>query len=158
MTLMRSTVAFWPVLTNRRDKFPVVRNALLLVLLFAVLLMPVSYRAGTDHAHAHPVFQIMIDAIRGEPHHHGEQPEASAPSPFSRPGVPLVASAAESPDDQIDLAYTSDTTFPLLVSASLLMLGALVNALLMGSVRREIWSTIQRLSPIWLALESPPPR
>lgn len=151
-------MAFWPTLSNRHHDFPVKRNAVLLVLMFAVLLMPVSYRAGTDHAHAHPIFQIMIDSMLGKTHHHGEHSSAAAPSPFSPPGVPLVASESENLHDQTDQALTSDVMFPLLGSASLLMLGALVSALLMGSTRRELWSSIQRLNPVWLALEAPPPR
>lgn len=36
-----------------------------------LLVMPVSYKAGTEQAHPHTVFQIMVDTARGTTHQHG---------------------------------------------------------------------------------------
>lgn len=42
-----------------------------------VLLMPMSYRAGTETAHPHAFFQDLIDLATGTPHEHGSHVGAS---------------------------------------------------------------------------------
>jgi hypothetical protein len=42
-----------------------------------LLLMPVSYKAGTEQAHPHTVFQVMIDTARGTTHQHGGERQAA---------------------------------------------------------------------------------
>ena len=43
-----------------------------------LVLMPVSYKAGTATAHPHTVFQAIVDQVRGETHSHGD--DSSTPA------------------------------------------------------------------------------
>jgi hypothetical protein len=46
-------------------------SAIVLAIMALILvLMPVSYRAGTESAHPHTVFQVIVDEVRGEAHGH----------------------------------------------------------------------------------------
>lgn len=137
------------------------KNLLLLVLLGAVLMMPISYRAGDDQAHVHTIFQGMIDAIVGHQHAHDAQPvRALAPSPFSPPGVPLAAPDTRhtSPSTDPDLPQQIHVAGPVLAIAALMGLGALVAALLATFAGRLLWFFHAHLTAIDLVLEPPPPR
>lgn len=51
----------------------------LLVLCFALVGTPVSYRGGASHAHPHMFLEFLLDATEGSfDHHHGEQTDADA--------------------------------------------------------------------------------
>jgi|GEM_PF-2722290 len=55
-----------------RNSLRISRSSLVLIAMALVLLAtPVSYRAGTEQAHPHTVFQAMIDQARGTAHMHG---------------------------------------------------------------------------------------
>ncbi len=143
--------------------FPGRRDFLLLVLLGAVLMMPVTYRAGTDQAHVHTIFQGMIDAIVGHPHHHsGEHEHTAAPSPFSPPGIPLSSidghHTAPITGAESDVPQQVQFAGPALAFTALLVLGALVAALVTRDGIRLLWRSLHPLAAIDLALEPPPPR
>jgi hypothetical protein len=55
-----------------RTSTGVSRSAVILAAVaLSLLLMPVSYKAGTEQTHPHTVFQIMVDTARGTTHQHG---------------------------------------------------------------------------------------
>jgi hypothetical protein len=65
----------------------------LAVMALVLVLMPVSYRAGTESAHPHTVFQVIVDQERGETHSHAGDLPAShaseAPTSSSALRLPL---------------------------------------------------------------------
>lgn len=139
------------------------RDVFLLVLLGAVLMMPVSYRAGTDQAHVHTIFQGMIDAVIGHQHTHADQHEqVTAPSPFSPPGIPLSATDGHHTTPvtgaESDVPQQVQFAGPALAFTALLALGALVAALVTRDGSRLLWRSLHPLAAIDLALEPPPPR
>lgn len=139
------------------------QRAVLLMLVAGVLMMPVSYRAGADVAHPHTVFQGVIDAIRGEPHHHGQATAPVAPSPFSPPAVPLHSNPAPltntSALHDVDVPSQLQAATPMLAETSLLTLGLLIAVLLLAWRHRwHVWAAVGHLEPVVMDLESPPPR
>lgn len=94
-------------------------NGMLAGMALLVLLMPMSYRAGTEADHPHAFFQELIDIATGTPHEHGAHVGATRPhtagdghhhdagpsaavatiSPFLAADIPLAAAveAATSP-------------------------------------------------------------
>jgi hypothetical protein len=75
-----------------RSRWPRPESIRLGVLVLATLLMPVSYRAGSDISHPHTIFQGLVDLITGEPHHHGPAepvPDRTTVSPFAPVTAPL---------------------------------------------------------------------
>ncbi len=116
-----------------------------MVLVFAAvltILMPVNYRAGADHVHAHTVFQTWIDAATGRSHHHHEYDH----------------------HDAATLAIQPDTAEPLtshmpIQHANLLgALSALIALMSVGVPFRLVWPRGDRLAGIIRRLDPPPPR
>lgn len=142
----------------------------MLVLLVAlVVLMPVSYRAGTDAAHPHTIFQGLIDMVIGQPHHHGEHDHASglgdshasAEHPGGEHGggstdqvAKRLEPAAASPDMPTLLGLSS----PIDATAAIHALGALIAAMLSGSARCSLRDSVQSLDGLSVVLDPPPPR
>jgi len=148
---------------------------MLVSLVALVMLMPVSYRAGADVSHSHTVFQGLIDAITGQPHqHHGSPADDSGHSHARRDARhPGTASEQEQgliePDHHSaerlepkhpapDMPTWLGLSTPIDATAAIHALGALVTALLGGSVRRSIGEAVRSLTGLSLALEPPPPR
>jgi hypothetical protein len=138
------------------------RGALLCLLVIGTFMMPVSYRAGTDSSHPHTIFQVMVDAIAGQTHSHGEgahQPERPAPSPFAPLSVPLTALTAD-----VDPAHDADTPImlhlssPISATAAIQVLGLIVASLLLFSPYRHAWALLSTLRPVANRIETPPPR
>jgi hypothetical protein len=90
-----------------------------------LLLMPASYRAGTETPHPHAFFQGIVEVITGQAHEHDGVPEATATqtrdstsnsasilSPFSGANIPLSASAAVD-DAPPSVKINADTGAPL---------------------------------------------
>ncbi len=157
---MNRNQATWPRSIPHSPSPPHRQHALLLLLVAGVLMMPVSYRAGTDSPHVHAIFQPMVDTLLGASHHHDHQRSdhvGPAPSPFSSPSIPLTAGAPlphAEPDvpSQIQMATTA------LAVTAILGLGQLIATLLSGSSRRPFWIVAHHLSPTALWPEPPPPR
>jgi len=86
------------------------RTSLLLgPLVMLLLVMPVSYRAGADEAHPHPIFQPVIDRIVGHHHHHGDHdhaPGKAAPTVPDTPDMPSLAALKPAVDQPLALAAT----------------------------------------------------
>lgn len=135
------------------------RNTLVLALLVVgVLLMPVSYRAGTDQAHVHAIFQPMLDRLLGDHHHHGDDAPA-APSPFSSPGVPLsVSSVSPTDSTATDVPHQVEMAGTGLATTAILSLALLIATLLAGSIVRSLWAAPFHLLPVTIWPEPPPPR
>lgn len=150
-----------------------------------LVLMPVSYRAGTSTAHAHTVFQSVIDQVRGTPHHHAEDhaaPDVAPAEPaFLALNVPLSTIAAlESPSIAVEMLIATNrlthvaesvTTaatgdIPEITSvttsadaiAALTLLVAMVALLLILRPERRIWFSNQILNGVGSPIESPPPK
>jgi hypothetical protein len=139
------------------------RNALVLALLVVgVLLMPVSYRAGTDQAHVHAIFQPMLDGLLGDHHHHGEATAPAAPSPFFSPAIPLASfqDGHHLPSSQADadLPHQIQMAGAGLAITAILGLALLIATLLAGSVVRSLWTAPFLLLPVTIWPEPPPPR
>lgn len=151
-----------------RCRLPAPQSVVLLALLLTTFVMPVSYRAGGDHAHAHTIFQGLIDAIVGQPHHHGPDDTAADPaSPFAPAAIPLSAhadlredprSADEPVVTKVDTPEQLGLSMPIVASAAILTLGLLVAALLTLQDGRQIWANGARLLAREVGVEIPPPR
>ncbi len=146
------------ILAHRRD-------IVLCLLMLATLMMPVSYRAGTGSSHPHTIFQVMIDAISGTPHTHGEpvhQPERHTPSPFAPLSVPLAA--AVQADARVDPAAESDTpvmlqlTSPISDTSAIQLLALIVAGMLLFGPYRPTWASLRAPRPMPNRIETPPPR
>lgn len=131
-------------------------------MLLAILTMPVSYRAGTDEAHPHTIYQGIVDAVFG-PHHHPEPsaPAAGAASPFVAAGVPLGTAAVDG--DPVaaggpDVPQRLGLSNPIDARAPILALGALIAILLAGRVTRLDQSSLAIPRGAVPSLEPPPPR
>jgi hypothetical protein len=137
------------------------RNTLALALLVVgVLLMPVSYRAGTDQAHVHTIFQPLLDGLLGDHHHHPETDAPVAPSPFSSPGVPLRTShhAPHDSSTATDVPYQVEMAGAGLATTAILGLAVLIATLLADSIVRSLWTAPFHLLPVTIWPEPPPPR
>jgi hypothetical protein len=121
-------------------------TALLLALVLATRLMPVSYRAGADHDHPHTIFQGLIDAVVGHSHHHHHTVDDAHsepdPSVYAGPDAPNVL----------------ELSMPISSLTAIAALGFLIAALLAGIAARPGWSTASRLVDRTLTVEPPPPR
>jgi hypothetical protein len=155
--------------TGIRLGLPRPQTVVLITLLAATLVMPVSYRAGADHAHAHTIFQGLIDTLVGHPHHHGDPvtPVPSDPvSPFTPAGVPL--SLLEPHEDAFDRTDAVQTALdvpeqlglskPITAQASIQWLGLLIAALLIGAGSRRLFHEVPHLVSRTVGVEIPPPR
>lgn len=147
-----------------------------------MLLMPISYRAGTETSHAHTIFQGIVDAIAGRSHHHpgdtrSRKAGSPALSPFAPATVPLgslmfdhavaprgapdrdlvegdATTAPGAPDIPAQLGLSS----PIESTSAIHELGSLVALLLAGAVRTSHWGQVNRLFQICLTQDPPPPR
>lgn len=145
---------------------------MLALLVALVVLMPVSYRAGTDASHAHTIFQGPIDMMIGQPHHdHGEYDHDDAPynakhvrtgtahdesgmSDQNHRTAEQLEPSATSPDMPTWLGLSS----PIDVVASIHALGALVAAILSGLTQRSLRDSVRTLDGLSVTLEPLPPR
>lgn len=138
---------------------------MLALLVALVVLMPVSYRAGTDTSHAHTIFQGLIDRVIGQPHHHHddhvhEADTAAAPSigdgedAVGRPAAERMEPSPTSPDMPSWLGLSS----PIDATAAIHALGALVAGLLAGLTRRSLDTPVRFPVGLMPAVEPPPPR
>lgn len=95
----------------------------MLGLVCVLLLMPASYRAGTETPHPHAFFQGIVEAITGHAHEHDGVPESTATatpeansasilSPFGGANIPLSASVAVD-DAPAVVQINADTGAPL---------------------------------------------
>ncbi len=140
--------------------------AILGLLIVATLVMPVSYRAGSDTAHAHTVFQGLIDLIAGHQHHHDGEDVAASQSPASMLFSPLPPSLLIAANHVDQIASTADPDVPEILGMSVPIsalaaiqgLRLLVLALLASIVVGRLWGQIPVLMAIQLAIETPPPR
>lgn len=115
-----------------------------MTLLLATIVMPVNYRAGADHEHAHTIFQGMIDAIIGHPHHHaGHMIDHDHLDPVS-------------PDP--DAPELLGLSMSIISFATIQALGLLVASLLAGAASRPLFSKARRLLTRTVGVEVPPPR
>ncbi len=152
-----------------RQRLPGSQSVVLLTLLLATIVMPVNYRAGTDQAHAHTIFQGLIDAVVGHHHHHDEPvgnvlPEPS--SPFAPAAIPLSIHedghveplSLDSAIQETDAPELLGLSMPITSFASIQALGQLVAALLTGASARPQWGQTPHLLNRAVGVEVPPPR
>lgn len=145
----------------------------MLVLLTAlVMLMPVSYRAGTETSHPHTIFQVMIDMVAGHPHHHhgnhddradhahAGNPETGTADDAYSPGghVPDADERMDPTPSSPDIPTSLGMSNPIDVAASIHALGALVAAILGGSAACPLWDSVRGSSGVVPSLTPPPPR
>ena len=163
------------------------RFSLLLVFVAGLMVLtPVSYRAGTDQAHAHSTFQLWIDAATGQSHHHDEVDHQQRVASAVYASADVVAKPVRRPNDdalyathddhdhgntditvilgdapasqQPDTAEPVTSHLPLQHAHALGALGTLIALLLAGGVRRSRWLRSRRLTGVVHLLEPPPPR
>jgi hypothetical protein len=140
----------------------------MLVLLVAlVVLMPVSYRAGTTASHPHTIFQGLIDMVVGQPHQHGDDHHHDSPhGDASRSGIErspggLGHRAAERSESRLaspDMPSWLGLSSPIDGTAAIHALGVLVAVILSGSAGRSLWDAVRAFSGLSLKLDPPPPR
>jgi hypothetical protein len=158
------------------------------MLALVLILMPVSYKAGTSTSHPHTVFQAIVDQVRGETHTHGQGSapasssiDAAQPAFFLSLNIPLSTFAdMETPAAAIELMVRahhqthnlglaiveSDSDLPQLTSVhgaselatALTLLAAIWALLFLQQPIRRIWFSKSILRGIGNAIESPPPR
>jgi len=134
------------------------------ILVVATLLMPVSYRAGTEQSHLHTIFQGLIDLIAGEPHHHGADTAQAARSPFAPLTVPL--GLLSDTNHQDDLATSGEPDIPRMLGISMPIsdhttiqaLAMLIATILGGGAARAPWTAVRTLAGRATLVEHPPPR
>lgn len=159
---------------------PGVRTIGLGSLALLMLLMPVSYRAGTSTAHAHTIFQGIVDSISDRPHH-GDQAgghiaRVTIPSPFAPVTVPLgswMTDHADAPEmgtttrdhgtattvlSAPDIPERVGLYSPIAASSPIHELGMLVALLLAGAARSSLWGKVNMLLQICITQDPPPPR
>lgn len=141
------------------------RDVVLCLLVLATLMMPVSYRAGTDASHPHTIFQVMIESVTGTPHTHGEptrQPGRLTPSPFAPLTVPLTArvltDATVDPASEPDTPVMLQLTSPISDTSAIQLLALIVAGLLLFSPYRPTWVSPRAPRPMPNRIETPPPR
>lgn len=145
---------------------------MLALLVALVVLMPVSYRAGTDTSHSHTIFQGLIDMVIGQPHHHASTHSHAPVSSDAEHRDTQTAHDATRRTDQDqhpsegpeagttspDMPALLGLSMPIDGTASIHALGALLAAILGGSAIRSIWGTVRTASGRTPTLEPPPPR
>ena len=140
------------------------RHALLLVSLAALLLvMPVCYRAGTEVAHPHAVFQGWIDAADGSAghHHHPETPAAGrnhAEHSAARWATGQDGIAAGGPAAEADTPTLSALKAPLSPAMPHLALAGVLLLLVISAAWRPLWTASASLLGAFPSPEAPPPR
>lgn len=143
------------------------RQALPLAALAALLLvMPISYRAGTEVAHPHAVFQGWFDSAHGGiGHHHpegrvarydAEHPRAS--HPVARWATGQDGIATDTPTAEVDAPTLSALNAPLSPAMPLLLLAGVLLLSLARASWRPLWAAAAALPGAILVPEAPPPR
>ena len=144
-----------------------ISGLLLAFLTGLTLLMPVNYRAGTDHAHPHTAFQLWVDVATG--HSHQDDDNWDRPQRVTGVAAPAVESTSARKQETIELSQPplhgkqADTVEPLTSHMTLQypnLLGALsaLIALMEGGTARPLWFGPQRLTGLVHRLDPPPPR
>lgn len=149
-----------------------------------LILMPVSYKAGTSTSHAHSVFQALIDQAGDETHSHGD--DSGTREPASSPlylelNIPLSTIAElESPIVSIEalvlthrLTHNAELELPQSspdlpeitslqatpdIGTALVFLSALLALLFIQQPMRRIWFSTSLPEAFRLISEGPPPR
>jgi hypothetical protein len=121
--------------------------------LVGLLLLPVDYRAGAEHAHAHSLLQLWADAADGRVHHH-----ARAGIDWLDPAVdaPEAAGFAAAGESKPDVGEQQDSA-P--AAGGLHLLLSALDALPIVSVaRRPAVSLAHPLAGLFPPIPVPPPR
>lgn len=150
---------------------PAISSMVLAFVAGLTLLMPVNYRAGTDYAHAHTIFQIWIDAASGRSHHHVQNEQVDAGHETSNadahalqlphvhaPNGEAVILGDASVTQQPDNAEPVTTSMPIQHANSLGVLSVLIAMLLADIARRPQWANGRRLFGVVRIPDPPPPR
>ncbi len=150
-----------------------VRTTGLGLLAVLMLLMPVSYRAGTEVSHSHSILQGIVDTLTGHSHHHDEETVSTTSrfvaSPFAPANVPLGswmtgdASEAASADagarsGSPDIPEQMGLYSPIESTSPIHELGSLIALLLAGAIRASLWGKANRLLQVCITQDPPPPR
>ncbi len=143
------------------------------LLALVMLLMPVSYRAGTGTSHAHSILQGVVDTAVGHPHHHREETGTATSrrivSPFVPANVPLdswatghmggAGSALSSGQPASpDMPERMGLYSPIEPSSPIQELGALIALLLANAAGAPLWESVTRLLQVSIVQDPPPPR
>ncbi|MDQ3539524.1 MAG: hypothetical protein M3440_02450 [Chloroflexota bacterium] len=143
---------------------------MLALLVALIVMMPVSYRAGTDASHAHTIFQGLIDMMIGQPHHHhGEHDHGDSPGNAEHAVTGSSDGASGSTDPQVaerlepnatspDMPTLLGLSSPIDATAAIHALGALIASMLSGSAQRSLRASVRPLDGLTLLVDSPPPR
>jgi hypothetical protein len=126
---------------------------MLALLVMLVVLMPVSYRAGTDASHPHTIFQELIDLVVGQPHHHHDDGHAHGTADDHR-AAERAEPALAAPDMPTWLGLSN----PVDATAAIHALGALVAALLLGTGQGVVRAGVPNLTGRNPGVDPPPPR
>ncbi len=134
-----------------------VQPVCLALLILLMLLMPVSYRARTETAHAHSILQGVVDSVTDHSHHDDVESVATpVVSPLTPANVPLrssatdesVTSASGAPAETATLAPDIPERMvlysPIETSSPIHKLGALAALLLAGTACAALWGSVNR--------------
>lgn len=158
--LIRQTITH----PRRPPRPPAISSMVLAFVGGLTLLMPVNYRAGTDHAHAHTTFQLWIDAATGQSHHHhGDKDQQhvarSAHGSNAHRHTDVVVTIGDAPaSEQPDTAEPVSSHMPVQHANAIGALGVLIALLSVVSVLRSCWPGGRRLTGVAHLLDPPPPR
>lgn len=157
-------------------------RGLLLAMAALLLVMPMSYRAGTAYSHPHAFFQVFIDAATGHSHHDaGELTPGSVAEPagtlssFVPPDVPLQPPAGtagvhspvvaghilfspQATSQASDTPALTALTAPLEQASGIPALSLSLLLLLAADQRRALWAQARAPRGVTTAPELPPPR
>jgi hypothetical protein len=115
----------------------------------AVLLTPVTYRAGAEIGHPHALVQLVYEATRGVPDHH--HPSSDHLSDVNHP-------ISESHRRAPDVAHGPDGTV-VITLALFAVLAPIRASLLLNPARRDFWCRREvPLAGVKPGLDPPPPR
>ena len=143
------------------------------LLILLMLLMPVSYRAGSETVHAHSILQGVVNTVTGHTHHHHEETSAATSRlsvlPLSQATVPIdswmtssaTGTAGASSGAQLeipDIPERMGLYGPIEPSSPIQELGALIVLLLAGAARASLWGNMTRLLQVCNGQDLPPPR
>ena len=162
-----------PVLPSRIfARTPLPYRQVLVAMAALLLLMPISYRAGTEATHPHAVFQVWLDSARGgSHHHHGDHPPEAASHHAAAdhhadqgvtrwagaPGFHTVASA-RAVEEALDPPTLSPLKAPLSPALPLLTLAGDLLLLVVSTSWLPLWAGPARMRARHPAPEPPPPR
>ena len=138
----------------------------LAALVALLLVMPISYRGGTEVAHPHAVFQGWFDAAHGETgHYHPEERVARYAAEHPRASHPVArwatgqdGIATEVPTAEVDAPTLSALNAPLSPVMPLLALASVLLLSVASASWRPLWATAALLPGAILVPDAPPPR